>query len=151
MTYEAGNVEYAALSSDVSLAVVAGEVRRPHRVEKKEWRKAKAISKARVAALVQEAKARDKAARAAAKAAKPKVAKVAKAKAVKPVAELSEKAAAMLAELRRIADAEGRISVASISLAGVSGRSIGALLSVLARRSLYTKGAKGRGVVKMPA
>ena len=81
-----------------------------------------------------------------------KPAKAAKAAKVKPVAELSAKATAMLNALRSIADAEGNVVVSSIDCAGVSGRSIGALLSVLARRSLYVKGVvKGTGVVKMPA
>jgi hypothetical protein len=113
------NVDYVALSSDVSLVKVPGIAGR---------RKHMKVAKAKVA--------------------KPKVAKVAKPKAV---AELSENAAKMLAALRSIADAEGNIVVASIDCAGVSGRSIGALLSVLSRRSLYTPGKKGFGVVKMPS
>jgi hypothetical protein len=128
MTYETMNAGYVELASDVSLVRVPGIAGR---------RKHFKLPKAKVA-----------------KAPKAKAVKVAKPKAEKkpkPVAELSEKASSMLAELRRIADAEGNVLVASIECAGVSGRSIGALLSVLARRKLYTKGAKGHGVVKMPA
>jgi hypothetical protein len=127
MTYEAMNADYVALDASVSLVPVAV-------VAKGRVKKAK-VAKAPKAKAV--------------KVAKPKAEK--KAKAPKAVSELSEKAAAMLAELRRVADAEGNLRVTNIALAGVTGRSIGALLSVLARRKLYMKGVKGHGVVKMPA